>query len=247
MKAENLTVKLSRGTVLHDISFELAKGELLTLVGPNGAGKSTLLRTLSRLIPYRGTLEFPDTSSAHHIAYVPQRPELPVGMSVAEYVLLGRNKHISWFAKESAQDRAIVEATIRDLDLTDLAQHPVDELSGGEVQRAVLARALAQQASMLILDEPTSALDLGFQVQVMRQIKQLRKKYPLTIIMALHDLTMAAHYSDKVMLLKEGRNIATGTPQEVFTEQRLSQLYNTPINVAQDQETNLLIAPKICA
>lgn len=239
---ENLGVSLNHVPVLHDIGFAVRKKEIFTLVGPNGSGKSTLLRAVAGLVAYSGDLRV-NSRSPHLglVAHVPQRPELPQGMNVAEYTLLGRNPHLSWFESEGQHDRRIVNDILSQLNLIEYAGRLVSELSGGEMQRVVMARALAQQASILLLDEPTSALDLRHQIEVMRFINSLRHQHELTIVLALHDLTLAARYSDRVMLLDNGRAIAIGTPQEAFNEEALSALYGTPIRVLNDGDGHMIV------
>ena len=239
----NLSVRLSRGLVISHIDLCIRIGELVVIIGPNGAGKSTLLRCLAQLVPHQGELSyFPDTRKLLNLAYVPQRPMLPTGMTVAEYVLLGRSRHLHWLSAETYHDRYLVAQTLEQLDLEQHAGYLLEELSGGEVQREVLARALAQQASILVLDEPTSALDLGHQMQVMQLIDSLRHQYKLTIVMALHDLNTAARFADQVMLLQQGCCMATGSPDEVLTEAKLSRLYNTPIQVLTGADGHLVVS-----
>lgn len=239
---DNLGVALNQVPVLHEIGFAVRKKEIFTLVGPNGSGKSTLLRAIAGLVAYSGDLRV-DSRSPHLglVAHVPQRPELPQGMNVAEYALLGRNPHLSWFESEGEHDRRIVNDILSQLDLYEYAGRLVTELSGGEMQRVVMARALAQQASILLLDEPTSALDLKHQIEVMRLINSLRRQHELTIVLALHDLTLAARYSDRVMLLDSGRATAIGSPREVFNEEALSALYGTPIRVLNDSDGHMIV------
>lgn len=239
---DNLGVALNQVPVLHEIDFAVRKKEIFTLVGPNGSGKSTLLRAIAGLVACSGDLRV-DSRSPHLglVAHVPQRPELPQGMNVAEYALLGRNPHLSWFESEGEHDRRIVNDILSQLDLYEYSGRLVTELSGGEMQRVVMARALAQQASILLLDEPTSALDLKHQIEVMRLINSLRRQHELTIVLALHDLTLAARYSDRVMLLDSGRATAIGSPREVFNEEALSALYGTPIRVLNDSDGHMIV------
>ena len=168
--------------VIGPIDLSIERGSWLGLIGPNGAGKTTLLRSMAGLVDHRGRIELGDGSvpSATDIAVVPQSPLLPPGMTVVEYVLLGRTAHLGWLSRESAADRRIAADVVDRLDLGRFAARFVSELSGGEAQRVVVARALAQQAPILLLDEPTSALDLGHQEEVLELVDELRRNDGLT-------------------------------------------------------------------
>ncbi len=215
------------------VDLDLRTGEWLGLIGPNGAGKSTLLRTIAGLAKHGGTVRGGDglVPTATGIALVPQAPVLPAGMSVVEYVLLGRTAHLGWLARESRRDREMVSSVLRRLDLGPFAQRPLSTLSGGEAQRVVVARALAQQAPVLLLDEPTSALDLGHQTSVLELVDELRRVDGLTVLAAMHDLTAAARFSDRLALLHEGRIIAQGLPADVLKPEKLSDVYATQLMV----------------
>ncbi|MFV0525032.1 MAG: ABC transporter ATP-binding protein [Acidimicrobiales bacterium] len=177
------------------------------------------------------------------VAFVAQRPVLPPGMTVAEYVLLGRSAHLRWPAAESAADRRVAADALERLHLDRLAARPLDELSGGEVQRVTLARAVAQQPSLLILDEPTSALDLGHQVAVMETVESLRAGLGLTVVTALHDLGTAGRFAGTVAVITAGRLMAAGPPEQVLTAEVLSAAYETPVQVLLDAEGGTVVAP----
>jgi len=233
--------------VLAGIDLDVVAGEWLGVIGPNGAGKSTLLRSIVGLIDHEGTVALADgrPPAATDLALVPQTPELPQGMSVAEYVLLGRTAHLSWLARESRADRKIAAAVLQRLDLVRFADRAVDSLSGGEAQRVVIARALAQEAPILLLDEPTSALDVGYQADVLELVDQLRRSDGLTVIAAMHDLTTAARFVDRVALLHRGRLEIVGPASEVMVADRLSTIYGTPLTVRRiDGELVVLSAPR---
>jgi len=219
--------------VLSGIDLDLTAGEWLGLIGPNGAGKSTLLRAIVGLVDAGGTVALPDGRKprATDIAMVAQAPVLPEGMSVSEYVLLGRTAHLGWLARESRLDRSIVASIIRRLDLHEFAGRLVSTLSGGEAQRAIVARALAQQAPILLLDEPTSALDVGHQMSVLELVDELRHLDGLTVIAVMHDLSTAARYADRLALLDAGHIVAEGPPEHVLEAERLSKVYATSLTV----------------
>jgi len=233
--------------VLRGVDLDLRAGEWLGLIGPNGAGKSTLLRAIVGLVDADGTVSLPDGRAprATDIAMVSQTPLLPEGMSVSEYVLLGRTAHLGWLARESKADRSIVASVIRRLDLNDFAGRLVSSLSGGEAQRAIVARALAQQAPILLLDEPTSALDVGHQMSVLELLDELRHLDGLTIVAVMHDLSTAARFADRLALLDTGRIVAEGSPEQVLDTERLSAVYDTDLTVRRiDGEIVVLPSPR---
>ncbi len=229
------------------ISLKLQSGEWLGIIGPNGAGKSTLLRAIAGLTGYLGTVEKSDgrPPGATDIAMVPQFPVMPRGMTVAEYVLLGRTSHLGWLASESQNDREIVSMVLRRLNLSVFADRWVSTLSGGEAQQVVVARALAQQCPVLLLDEPTSALDLGHQVSVLELVDDLRRTEGLSVLAAMHDLSAAARFADRLILISHGRIVAEGTAAEVLRSDHLSEVYATPLTVQSiDGELVVLPAPR---
>jgi ABC-type cobalamin/Fe3+-siderophores transport system ATPase subunit len=196
---EDVSVELGGTRVVESVSAEVHPGEWVALIGPNGAGKSTLLRALAGLVPFSGSiaLDGVDVGSlgrrelARRLAFVPQSPLLPPEMRVSDYVLLGRTPYIGTFGAESGRDVEAAAHALTRLDLAGLADRPLRTLSGGEQQRAVLARAFAQEAPLLLLDEPTTSLDIGRQQQVLELVADLRQD-DLTVISAMHELTLAA-------------------------------------------------------
>ncbi|NNC76011.1 MAG: ABC transporter ATP-binding protein, partial [Acidimicrobiia bacterium] len=175
---------------------------------------------------------------------VPQAPVIPAGTTVFDYVLLGRTPHIGYWSMESRSDVLAVSAVLDRLELDLLADRPMDRVSGGERQRAVLGRALAQDAGLLVLDEPTSALDLGHQQQVLELVDSLRRDRGHAVLSAVHDLTLAAQFADRLVLLAGGQVRATGTPAEVLTVDTLSEFYETDITVVVDDDGNRVVAPR---
>ena len=244
---ENVSVRYGRQLVLDDVGFRVASGEWLGIIGPNGAGKSTLLRTIVGLEPHDATV------AGYHglppaptdVAMVPQKPALPDGMTVIEYVLLGRTAHLGWLARESKRDRAVVASVLRRLDLAPFATRALSALSGGEAQRVVVARALAQQTPLLLFDEPTSALDLGHQTSVLELVDDLRQSDGLTVVAAMHDLSTAARFADRLLLIDQGRLVAHGSPADVLEADLLSEVYRTELTVRRiDGELVVLPAPR---
>jgi iron complex transport system ATP-binding protein len=234
-----VTVRYGAATALAGVTTLVPAGEWLAIIGPNGAGKSTLVRSVARLLPHEGDIQVagePVTGMSRRrlarlIAYVPQSPVLPPEMTVSEYTLLGRTPHIGYLRTESAADREACDEVLDRLSLADMAGRTLATLSGGELQRAVLARALAQQAPVLLLDEPTSALDLGQRVEALELIDAARREQSLTIVSVVHDLTLAGQFADRLLLLSRGRAAADGKPAEVLTEPVLAPHFGAGIRV----------------
>jgi iron complex transport system ATP-binding protein len=246
-----VSVSLGGVRVVEDVSLQVEAGEWLTVIGPNGAGKSTLLRAISRLVPFDGSIriEHDDVASLNRrrlgrlIAFVPQAPVLPPEMNVRAYVLLGRTPYVGTFSTESRGDHEAAERALRRLELGTFADRPLRTLSGGEQQRAVLARALAQEAPVLLLDEPTTALDIGRQQQALELVAELREQGALTVVSAMHELTLAAQYADRLALLSGGRLVACGRPDEIATQELISEHYNARVRVVRDGSTPIAVIP----
>ena len=239
---EHLTVELGGSRIVDDVTLEVANGEWVSLLGPNGAGKTTLLRALAGIVVYsgNGTLdgrslgEIGRRERSRLVALVPQTPVVPPAMTVGEYVLLGRTPHLSPLAQDGREDREAAAAALGRLDLEPFARRELGSLSGGELQRAVIARALAQEAPILLLDEPTTALDIGHQQQVLELVERLRREEELTVIAAMHDLTLAAQYGERVVLMDRGRILADGAAREVLTAEAVALLYGANVRVLDD-------------
>jgi iron complex transport system ATP-binding protein len=236
----DLSVVLDRRGVLSGVGLDVRDGDWLAVIGANGAGKSTLLRALAGVLPFGGEVLVDDTplrrlkprERARLLAYAPQSPALPVDMTVFDYALLGRTPYIPYLGREGRHDREVTASVLERLDLSSLAARPLAHLSGGERQRVVLARALAQQAPVLLLDEPTTALDLGHQQQVLELVDRLRLADGLTVVTTLHDLSLAGQYADSMMLLSGGRVAASGTPGEVLTGELIGEHFDARVRVA---------------
>ncbi|MGV0656175.1 ABC transporter ATP-binding protein [Mycolicibacterium thermoresistibile] len=251
-----LTVARRGATMLEGVDLVVRQGEWVSIVGPNGAGKTTLLHVLAGLLPGGGDTRLtgrvrvagldPQAQRrrqvAAAIALMPQRPTVPDGVRVAELVMLGRTPHLRPFAMPSAADRQVVREAIVRLDLQPVADRLVTELSGGELQRVMLARALAQRPSVLILDEPTSALDVGHQQQVLELVDTLRRTERITVVAAMHDLTLAGQYAERMVMLAAGRVVADGTPAEVLTVERIAQVYQARVEVI-DRNGGVAVLP----
>ena len=242
LKIEEVTVYYEERCALENISLEVQRGQVLALIGPNGAGKSSLIRAASGILPLRsGRIrtngdEFTALSPmqrARSMAVVPQAVSLPPAFTVWETVLMGRTPYLNFLGQTSAGDEAIVRRVLQRVDALDLADRRVGQLSGGEQQRILLARALAQTTPILLLDEPTAHLDLQYQVTLMETIRELAHADHLVILIALHDLNLAARFADRVALMVAGRLKAVGTPAQVLTPELISQAYHLPVQVIQ--------------
>ena len=225
--------------VVHELSIDVPAGEWLALIGPNGAGKTTVLRAIARLAHFEGMISIDDQDVlsmgardvARRVALLLQEPQMPDSMSVSQYVLLGRSPHLGYLGKEGARDRRIVADVLGRLALDEFAARPLGHLSGGERQRAAIARALAQQAPVLLIDEPTTSLDVGRQQAVLELIDELRKEQGLTVIAAMHELTLAGQYADRLALMAAGRIVAVGPAAEILTEPVISEHYRANVRV----------------
>jgi iron complex transport system ATP-binding protein len=240
LTADRLDSGYRNRPVLSAVSLSIQAGEVLALLGPNGAGKTTLLRVLARqLRPTAGTVMLDEAHLwthgpgwvAQRIALAPQGrpPERP--LTVAEAVALGRAPHRGWVLPLTAADQEAVRRALARAGLRRLTDRPVTELSAGEGQRVVLARALAQEPAVLLVDEPTSHLDLRYQSELLDRLRQLAHDDGMAVVLALHDLNLAGLWADRVALLAGGRLVAVGTPDEVLTQERLEATYDTPLAV----------------
>jgi iron complex transport system ATP-binding protein len=251
IELDAVSVTLGGNVALSAISARVDDREWLAVIGPNGAGKTTLLRTIAGLVPFAGAaaLDGIDIRTASRrrlaqtVALVPQLPQTPPALTVSEYVLLGRTAHIGYFATEGRRDRQAAARAINRLGLAPFAERPLGSLSGGERQRVVLARAIAQDAPVLLLDEPTTALDLGHQQRVLELVDALRGERGLTVVSAMHDLTLAGQYADRLLLLAGGRIVAEGSPDAVLTEPVIADHYRAQVTVLRD-DRRVLIAPR---
>jgi iron complex transport system ATP-binding protein len=236
-----VSVAYGRAEVVHDVSASIGHGEWIALIGPNGAGKTTLLRAVAGLVPFGGSIEVdghPVTGSqrrelARRLALVPQSPRTPSELTVAEYVLLGRTPYIGYLATEARADRDAAATALARLGLAGFADRRLGSLSGGELQRVVLARALAQDAPLLLLDEPTAALDLGRQQQALELVHELRGD-GLTILSTMHDLTLAGQYADRLVLLDRGVVVAEGDPADVLSPENVATHYGAAVRVVEE-------------
>jgi iron complex transport system ATP-binding protein len=241
---EDLSVRYphSAGNALDRVSLEVPCGEFIALAGPNGCGKTTLLRAASGFLPplsgravcSGGTKPMhllPPEKRARLLAVVPQMAGLPSGYAVAEAVMLGRISFHGWFGPETAADREAVRSALDAVGLDALAGHSVEKLSGGMQQRVLIARALAQEASILLMDEPTAHLDIHYQIETLDLLRRFVRERGYAVLAAMHDLNLVSRFADRVALMDRGRVIRCGPPQEILTAGTLSPLFDHPMHV----------------
>lgn len=230
---QNICFSYNSHPILHDVSLNVKEGQVVSIVGPNGAGKSTLLKCMVRLLkPQAGTVYLNgkdiDGKNSRELAkvmgYVPQNTKDVFSFTVLETVLMGRKPHISWEIGD--EDFRVVTQVMRFLGIEDLAERPLEQLSGGQKQKVFVARALAQQPSIFLFDEPTSSLDVRHQLEVFATIKQLAEVEGRTVIIVVHDLNLAARFSDVLVMLKQGSIFAAGNPDKVINEDNIRDVYN---------------------
>lgn len=246
-------------TAVSGVSTRVVQGEWLNVIGPNGCGKTSLLHALAQVLPVEAgliTLAGIDVSRsskisslglaaarrrrhlARTVALMPQHPTIPAGLDVHDYVLLGRHPHNRVPGRHDAE---VVECCLAELNLSSYSHRLVSSLSGGERQRASLARALAQEPEVLLLDEPTSALDIGHAQETLELIDAVRARRGLTVIAAMHDLTLTAQYGDRVMMMASGEKIAEGTAADVLTVRRIHEVYRANVAVETDEGRPVVI------
>ena len=241
---ENISVSYGKKQVLRNLTFEVPQGKIVTLIGPNGCGKSTLLRTFSRAVtPSSGHVllddqpisSFPPKKLAQRIAYLPQEYSAPPDIDVRTLVSCGRYPHSSLGRDMTAADTAAIDRALALTGMSELQRQTLATLSGGERQRARIAMNLAQQPEILILDEPTTYLDIGYQVEVLELVRELNRSLGLTVLMVLHDLNLAARYSDLLCAIRDGRLYAAGTPCEVITAGHLQKIFGIHAEIHYDE------------
>ncbi|MBW2102195.1 MAG: ABC transporter ATP-binding protein [Deltaproteobacteria bacterium] len=253
LQAINLVFDYNGARVLESVGASVEKGCILSIVGPNGVGKTTLLKCIagilrpaggSVLIEDRDTFGMPRKELAKHLGYVAQNMPVRFSMTVFDTVLAGRRPYLAW--RPSRKDLERTAKIIEEMNLADLAMRDMDRLSGGQAQKVLLARALAQDTRYLLLDEPTSSLDLRHQLEMLEVIATLVKSKGIGAMMAMHDLNLAARFSDTIMMLHRGRMFCSGTPSEVMTPENIREVYGVEADVRRENG-HLHIQPLRCA
>lgn len=247
LKAEKLTLGYDGNRIVEDVTLEVKKGDLITIVGVNGCGKSTLLKALSRsLKPEKGIVYLDgesifkkDTKAiARKMAILPQGPKIPEDFTVKDLVSYGRHPYLGWRNQMKQKDFEMIHWAIKAAHIEHLEHRLVSTLSGGERQRAWLALALAQQPQILLLDEPTTFLDIGCQFEVLELVRNLNEQMGITVLMVLHDLNQAARYSKKMVVLKSGKIFKVGKPDEIVTQPILQEVFNVKAKVFIDEDNH---------
>lgn len=243
---KNLCWSYGEKEVFRDISMNIERNSFYSIIGPNGSGKSTLLKNILKILkPKNGTVYIEDTDLtrlksreiAKRMSSVPQNTHLDFEFSVLDVVLMGRSPYLRRFQSESMKDVEISKKAMLATNTWELKEKSINEISGGERQRVIVARALAQEADIMLLDEPVSQLDIHHQLELMDTLRTLVDKSGLTVIAVLHDLNLAAQYSDQIILLNEGRIISQGTPEQVLTEVNIETAYNMKVHIMSNPVT----------
>jgi iron complex transport system ATP-binding protein len=245
VRLQAVDLKLGYGDriIVDGLDLGIETGTVTTIIGPNGCGKSTLLRALGRLLkPSGGEVlldgkridRMPSKEVARILGVLPQAPTAPEGLTVADLVARGRHPHQTWYRQWSSDDESAVSEALSMTGLLDLSDRPLDELSGGQRQRAWISMALAQGTDLLLLDEPTTFLDLAHQIEVLELVRRLHGELGRTVVMVLHDLNLAARYADRLVAMRDGKVIASGTPAEVLTEGLLAEVFDLDAKVIED-------------
>jgi iron complex transport system ATP-binding protein len=240
LQARNLSLGYEGPSIINDLSLAVPDARVTSIIGPNGCGKSTLLRGLGRLLAPRAGEVVLDGAPlaarttreiATRISILPQTPTAPSGLTVADLVSRGRHPRQKWYQQFSVADQSVVEDALAATDITDLADTPLEDLSGGQRQRAWISMTLAQETGILLLDEPTTYLDLAHQVDVLELVRRLNRVHHRTVVMVLHDISLAARYSDHMVAMKDGEIVMEGTPDQVVTPGLLKEVFGLDAHV----------------
>ena len=247
VRASDISFRYGDQDFINNLYFHARSGELTALVGPNGCGKSTLLKVLSRVLPMsRGSVQIIDSDVkttptklvSKKLALLPQGPIAPEGLTVQELVAQGRFPHQSLLRQWSEDDERAVKCALNQTSLMDFQDRPVSELSGGQRQRCWIAMVLAQETPVLFLDEPTTFLDLKVQVDIMALLQKIAHCEQRTVVVAIHDLNVAAAYADRMVMMREGRILFDGPVQEVYMADNLDQVFDLKVTIMTDPVSN---------
>ncbi len=244
---DDICCKYGSYNVLKEIKLSINKGDFVSIIGPNGSGKSTLLKTITRFVrPVKGVIfidninifNFSDKQFAKKIGFVSQNYHFNFDFTVEDIILMGRNPHLNLLEKEDLKDYKIIEDAMILTDTLKFKDKKITQLSGGETQRVLIARALAQEPEILILDEPISHLDINYKFEILELLKTMNQEKNITIIIALHDINLASYYSEKIILLKEGSIFAAGEPEDIINKRNLKNVFNVDSDVTVHPVTN---------
>jgi len=237
---ENLSFAYENRVVFHSLSMDLRAGEIVALIGANGAGKTTLLRTMAKqlkqqsgtvLLDSQSTQKFTRREIAKHLSLMPQHEQREASLRVYDVVALGRAPHVGWWMPLRAEDEAIVRQSLEATAMTELQERTIDQLSGGEWRRMILARSLAQNASILLLDEPTAGLDMKYQFECLGHVRRMVKERQLIAVITLHDLNQASMFADRIAILANKELLSIGPPQEVMRPDLIRKAFGIDVMV----------------
>ena len=257
LKTQAINFSYDQDIVLHSISMNVSPGECIGVIGPNGSGKSTLLKLLGGVLkPDSGQLylkgknylDYQQKQLAQSITWVPQEHPTVFPFKVSEIVLMGRHPYLSAFTFEGEEDIEIAHSAMALTQTLQFSQRNFNEISGGEKQRVVIAGAITQEPELMILDEPTSALDIKYQIQILNILKQLNEDKNMTVILAMHDLHLAAKFCNRLILLEGGKIFKDGKAKEVLQKEHIEKVYGVKVHLIHDQNGNIMISPDtLCA
>jgi len=247
LEVSSLSFKYDNKSILNNLSFNIKEGEFVSVIGPNGSGKSTLLKCITNINrPNKGFVsieekaidEYKAKELAKKVAVVPQDTFIDFDFTVFDIVIMGRSPYLGRFERESEEDYRITKEALESTNTLELMNRKISQLSGGERQRVIIARALAQKPDIILLDEPTSHLDINHQMEVLSLLKKLNKEKKMTLLLVIHDINLAARFSDRLILLKDGKILSIGTPNEVITPQNMEVAYNMDMIITNNSFTN---------
>ncbi len=247
IEVKNLKFSYRESLVLKGLSFNIKKGEFVSIIGPNGSGKSTLLKTLNNLYkPNSGDIliegknveDYSKRDLAKIVGFVPQDTTIDYEFTVEDIIMMGRHPYKGRFQKEDKIDYKIVNDVMEMTNTLKFKDSLITEISGGERQRVIIAKALAQNPSIILLDEPTSHLDINHQIELLNLLRTLNKEKGTTIVLVIHDINLAARFSDDIILLNEGEIIGIGNPEDVITAKNIEKAYNLDVAIENNKYTN---------
>ena len=254
LKLDNIDFKYGDKEVLKNISLNVAKGEFLSIIGPNGSGKSTILKLITKINSFKvgsiklkgkSILDIDQKELAKSISLVPQSTFVDYEFTVSELIMMGRFPYKKRFERENQEDLEIVNNAMEKTNVKYLKDRLITEISGGETQRVTIARALAQETEIILLDEPTSFLDINHQIEVLNLLRDLNKNEGKTILLVIHDINLAARYSDRIMILKDGQVMDIGSPEEVISKENILKAYNLKSEIEYNKFTESIFLTAI--
>jgi len=247
IETKNLDIAYDDTLIVRELNMQIPEGKITSIIGANGCGKSTILKAVGRILkPKKGVVhlsgqdisKLPTKEIAKKMAILPQTPTAPSGLTVGELVAYGRFPHQKGFGNLTEEDKRIVKWALTATKLSEFERREVDALSGGQRQRVWIAMALAQQTDLILLDEPTTYLDLAHQLEVLKLLYELNRNQKCTIVMVLHDLNLAARFSDYIIAIQKGAIIKHGTPEEVMTPEVLRKTFNINADIVIEPRSN---------